>query len=40
VAPENGCYMWGLFLEGAKWNEKDQKLDESDAKVLYTDMCY
>ncbi len=40
VAPENGCYLYGLYIECAKWNEETQLLDESDAKVLYTKMCY
>jgi dynein heavy chain len=32
--PENGAYVNGLFIEGAKWNYKSMCLDESDPKVL------
>lgn len=39
VSPENGCYVYGLYIECAKWNEADMKLDESEAKVLYSSMC-
>lgn len=36
--PENGCYIWGLFLEGARWDMDVFELAESKAKELYTDM--
>ena len=28
-APDNGCYIKGLYLEGAGWNNKDGVLEES-----------
>jgi len=32
--PLNGAYVYGLFIEGAKWNYDTMKLDESDPKVF------
>lgn len=36
--PPEGCYIDGLFLEGAKWDVLKGVLCESDPKVLFTDM--
>ena len=33
--PKEGCYMHGLFLEGAAWSKGDISLVESTPKVLY-----
>ena len=36
--PENGVYVYGMFLEGARWNYDEDKLDVSLPKELYTDV--
>ena len=36
--PENGCYIRGLFLEGAQWDMATFELAESRPKELFTDM--
>lgn len=35
VKPEDGAFVEGLFIEGAKWNSAKMELDESDPKVLF-----
>lgn len=40
VPPEDGCYVYGLYLEGARWNHEKSKLDESKLKELYCYMPY
>jgi dynein heavy chain len=37
-SPEDGCYIRGLYLEGARYNPKTQQLDECKAKELYYEM--
>lgn len=38
--PENGAYIYGLFLEGSRWDSDLNKLAESAPKVLFTSMPY
>ncbi|EOD09925.1 hypothetical protein EMIHUDRAFT_77021 [Emiliania huxleyi CCMP1516] len=36
--PEDGAYIYGLFIEGARWDADVQLLQESEAKVLFTQL--
>lgn len=36
LPPEDGVYVYGLYIEGCKWNKATHVLDESDPKVLFT----
>lgn len=36
--PTMGCYITGLYLEGARWGYSQHELAESRAKELYTNM--
>jgi dynein heavy chain len=39
VKPENGCYIYGLYLEGARWDVSGGKIAESRPKELFTQMA-
>jgi len=30
--PDDGCYVWGMFMEGARWNSTTHLLDDSNPK--------
>jgi dynein heavy chain len=36
--PQDGCYIYGMYLEGCKWDNKMHQLEESDPKKLFTEM--
>ncbi len=36
--PKDGCYVYGMLLEGARWNYDTHILDDSLPKELYTDV--
>jgi dynein heavy chain, axonemal len=38
-APD-GAYVYGLYIEGSRWDNEQAALDESQPKVLYTKMPY
>jgi len=39
TGPEDGCYIYGLFLEGCRWDASAHLLCESNPKELYTTMA-
>jgi len=36
--PADGCYIYGIYLEGARWDNKKHLLGPSRPKELYTDV--
>jgi len=36
-APEIGVYIFGMYMEGARWSYEDKAIRPSQAKVLYTE---
>jgi dynein heavy chain len=36
--PDEGVYSYGMFLEGCKWARETHQLEESDPKILFTEM--
>ena len=36
--PKDGCYIRGLFIEGAKWDSAKKQLGESSPKVLFSEI--
>ena len=36
--PKDGCYIRGLYIEGAKWDSNKMMLGESSPKVLFSDI--
>ena len=38
--PQDGCYVYGLFADGARWNDEEGYIDESFPKILNYKMPY
>jgi len=36
--PDDGCYIYGMFLEGAKWNPQSHMIEDPMPKELYSDL--
>ena len=35
--PKDGCYVYGLFIDGARWDGDKAQLADSQPKILFTD---
>jgi len=40
VSPPDGCYIFGLYFDGARWDDIGQSISESEPKVLYSKVPY
>ena len=38
MRPNDGCYVYGIFLEGARWDYQDHCLGDPFPKELYSDV--
>jgi len=36
--PEAGCYIYGIYLEGARWDKKKHLINYPKPKELYSDL--
>jgi len=36
--PEAGCYIYGMFIEGCRWNYETHQLTDSEPKKLFTEL--
>eukprot|EP00930_Biecheleria_cincta_P074768 TRINITY_DN6197_c0_g1_i1.p1 TRINITY_DN6197_c0_g1~~TRINITY_DN6197_c0_g1_i1.p1 ORF type:complete len:4188 (+),score=808.10 TRINITY_DN6197_c0_g1_i1:1794-12566(+) len=38
--PEEGCIVYGLFMDGARWDNEEGVIRDSEPKVLFTELPY
>jgi dynein heavy chain len=36
--PEDGCYIYGFYIEGGSWNSSTKLLDDPIPKILFPQM--
>lgn len=39
-SPQDGCYIHGLFIDGARWDEENRCLNEALPNILYYNLPY